>query len=210
MRDNNRAQDVKQALADITDIRSQMTASKMFRGFGPAILAVTGLLALGIAGMQSVWPDVFAPSTPYLLGIWIFAAFVSTLLIGLEMIARSRRHHGGLADSMNNNAIENFLPIGAAGAMIGFVILFNAPDTAWVLPGIWQILVGVGTFTALKFLPRRVVFVAAWYFLAGAGVLIVNSADKTISPWSMGLPFAVGQFLMAGILHTALEVNDAK
>lgn len=208
MRDIDRPLDAKQALADISDIRSQMVASKMFRGFGPSIIALTGMLALVITVLQLRWPAVFAATPTYLLGIWIFAAFVSVLLIGIEMIARSRRHHGDLAVSMNTNAMETFLPIGAAGAVIGLVILMNAPQAAWMLPGIWQILVGVGTFSALKFLPRNVVFVAAWYFTAGAGALIIGSTNQSLTPWMMGVPFIIGQFLMAGILYTALEVSD--
>lgn len=210
MRDDNQPLNAKQALADISDIRNQIAAGKMFRGFGPAIIALTGVLAFVITGLQLLWPETFAPSPTYLLGIWIFAAFVSVFLIGLEMVARSRRHHGGLAVSMNTNAMETFLPIGAAGAVIGLVILMNTPQTVWVLPGFWQVLVGIGTFSALKFLPQRVVFVSAWYFVAGAGALIIGSTNQSLSPLMMGIPFTVGQFLMAGFLHTALEVSDVK
>ena len=47
----------------------------------------------------------------------------SAALIGAEMIARTRRHHSDLADAMILNAIEQFLPAGAAGVAIALVLL---------------------------------------------------------------------------------------
>ena len=45
--------------------------------------------------------------------------------------------------------------------------------------------------------------------VAGLAVLMLASADHILSPWTMGLPFAVGQFLMAMILYRAREDSDA-
>ena len=119
------------------------------------------------------------------------------------MIARTRRHHGGLADAMLFNAVEHFLPAGVAGAVICLILLRFAPDTGWMLPGLWQMLLGVGLFVALRFLPRSIAVAAAWYFLAGAAVLIMSSQSRALSPWAMGIPFGVGQLVMAALLHMA-------
>jgi hypothetical protein len=137
----------------------------------------------------------------------MFAAILSVIIIGIEMFALSRRHHGGLAGSMISNAVQTFLPIGAAGAVIAAVILVNRPDLAWSLPGLWQILIAIGIFNSLKFLPKLITIAGAWYFLAGAGVLLLGSYGASLSPLAMGVPFAVGQGVMALILFKTLEVS---
>ena len=200
--------DLKKALTDIGDIRLHMAAGTLFRGFGPAVVAASGLLAVVTAGAQTVWADALAPGPVIFLGVWVVTAILSGLLIGFEMLARTRRHHGGLADDMIINAIERFLPAAAAGCAIGVVILRFAPQTAWMLPGLWEILVSVGLFASVGFLPRPVVVAGAWYFLAGMTVLILSSRTETLSPWAMGVPFAVGQLLLAAILQTAFGGDD--
>ena len=195
--------DVDRALADIANIRSQLAAGTMFRGFGPAVMAVTGVLAIFMAGAQSIWPEALAADPLILLAGWVVTAVVSAGLIVAEMLARSRRHHGGLADAMIWNAIQQFLPAGFAGGAVGLVLVRFAPDSLWLLPGLWQVLVALGIFASVRSLPPLIALVGAWYFVAGVAVLIVASLGQSLSPWMMGLPFAVGQFLMAAVLYFA-------
>ena len=133
--------DLHRALADIGNIRLQLAAGTMFRGFGPPVIAATGLLALVAAALQAVWIEDH-PDPIVFLGVWISVAIVSATLIGIEMLARTRRHHAGLADAALFNAVEHFVPFGAAGAVIAAILLRFAPDTAWMLPGLWQVLIG--------------------------------------------------------------------
>lgn len=201
-------QDVEKALEGITDIRNQIALGRMFRGFGPAVIALTGLMAVMLMAAQLMWPQELAPSNFALLGWWIFAAILSVIIIGIEMFALSRRYHGGLAGSMIANAVQTFLPIGAAGAVIALIIFMNAPDLSWLLPGLWQMLIAIGTFSSLKFLPKPIAIVGAWYFLTGTIVLLLGSQNLPLSPFSMGIPFAVGQVLMAVTLFKTLEVSQ--
>src|SRR5262249_13171934 len=125
--------DLHRALADIGNIRLQLAAGTMFRGFGPWVIALSGLLALLTAALQALWSpaDAFA-----FLGTWVAVAVVAAALIGVEMLARTRRHHGGLADAALFNAVEHFVPFGAAGAVIALILLRFAPETVWMLPGL--------------------------------------------------------------------------
>ena len=77
----------------------------------------------------------------------------------------------------------------------------------WLLPGLWQMLVALGLFASTRFLPRQVALVGAWYFVAGASVLML-AGTRMLSPWAMGVPFGVGQFLLAAIFHVAFEGDD--
>jgi hypothetical protein len=195
--------DVDRAIADITVIRRQLAAGALFRGFGPTVVAGTGVLAIVTAGAQSIWPGALTDGPWPFLASWIVIAVACVGLVGAEMWARSRRHHGGLGDAMVMNAAWQFLPAGVAGAGLMAVVLGFAPDLAWTLPGIWQVLFAMSLCAASRMLPRAIILVALWYFLAGLAVLALASETRELSPWHMGAPFAAGQLLMAAILALA-------
>jgi len=44
-----------------------------------------------------------------------------------------------------------------------------------------------------------------WYLGAGLYCLTVGSAERTLSPWAMGIPFGVGQLLVACVLQFGFE-----
>jgi len=203
-------QDLHKALADIGSIRQQVAAGTMFRGFGPTVVAATGLLAAVTATVQSIWLDALGRHPVVFLAVWAATAAISAALIGAEMIARTRRHHGGLADAMLINAIEQALPAGVAGGAVALVLIQLAPETLWVLPGLWQVLVGLGIFASVRSLPRAVAWAGTWYVAAGVVVLALSSQMQALSPWAMGLPFVIGQLLLAAILHFAFGAADGE
>jgi hypothetical protein len=203
-------QDLHKALADIGSIRQQVAAGTMFRGFGPTVVAATGLLAAVTATVQSIWLDALGRHPVVFLAVWAATAAISAALIGAEMIARTRRHHGGLADAMLINAIEQALPAGVAGGAVALVLIQLAPETLWVLPGLWQVLVGLGIFASVRSLPRAVAWAGTWYVAAGVVVLALSSQTQALSPWAMGLPFVIGQLLLAAILHFAFGAADGE
>jgi hypothetical protein len=202
--------DLDKALADIIAIRSQIAAGTAFRGYGPAAMAATGVVALATAVLQAVLlPDPSVAPLTFFFG-WVAAAVLSSILIWIEMLARSRRHHSGLADAMIHQAVEQALPAGIAGLLLAVMLWKFAPETLWMLPGLWQILVSLGVFASVRSLPRSVALAGAWYFLAGFTVLILSSQSHALSPWTMGLPFAIGQSLMATILYFASGETDVE
>jgi hypothetical protein len=79
-----------------------------------------------------------------------------------------------------------------------------------MLPGLWQVLVSLGVFASVRSLPRTIALAGSWYFLSGFTVLLLASQSHALSPWTMGLPFAAGQLLMAALLHFASGENDAE
>jgi hypothetical protein len=202
--------DLDKALADIFAIRSQIAAGTAFRGYGPAAVAATGGLALLTAILQFLWLDDPTGHPMEFLAGWAAAALVSGGMIWTEMQARSRRHHSGLADAMVLQAVEQFLPAGAAGVLLAAMLWKFAPEALWMLPGLWQVLVSLGVFASVRSLPRTVAFAGAWYFVAGFGCLLLASQTHALSPWTMGLPFVIGQLLMAAILHFASGDHDVE
>src|ERR1700688_5019597 len=202
--------DLDKALADIIAIRSQLAAGTAFRGYGPAAVAATGVVALGTAILQSYWLRDPGHNPIAFFAGWAAAAMLSAVMILIEMRARSRRHHSGLADAMIHQAIEQFLPPGVAGALLAVMLWRFAPETMWMLPGLWQVLVSLGVFASVRSLPRTVALGGAWYFVAGFATLLLASQSHALSPWTMGLPFVAGQLLMAAILHFASGETDVE
>jgi hypothetical protein len=196
--------DLDSALQHVARIRDQLAASTRFQGFAPAIIAATGGLALILAVYQAMTIVPTADLRPALME-WITLAVICTALIGTEAVIRARRFHRAMADTMINTALRRFLPAGLAGAIIGIIMLARAPDQAWILPGLWQLLIGVGICASLVNLPRQMAWAAVWYFLAGAASLLWMSEANAFSPWSMGLPFGIGQLLVALLLHRAAK-----
>ena len=202
--------DLDKALADIFAIRSQIAAGTAFRGYGPAAIAATGGLALMTAVAQFLWLDDPTGQPVIFFAGWAATALVSAAIIGVEMRARSRRHHCGLADAMVHQAVEQFLPAGAAGALLAVMLWRFAPETLWMLPGLWQLLVSLGISASARSLPRSVMLGAAWYFVAGFVTLMLASENHALSPWTMGLPFVIGQSVMATILYFASGDHDVE
>lgn len=195
--------DIDRALADISDMRSQLAAGTLFRGFGPAVMALSGVLAGITALFQTLWPDLFAANHVVYLMTWLAMAAIAASLISAEVYARSNRHHGGLADAIVLNAFEQFLPAGFAGLAITVVIWKFAPQALWALPGLWQVFLALGIFAGARSLPRAVRWIGGWYFVTGFAVLMLASSSTTLSPWLMGLPFTLGQLALGGVLHFA-------
>jgi hypothetical protein len=192
--------DLNKALGDISSIRRQMARSTEFRGYGPATLAATGLIAILAASGQALWlPDPVNHIAAY-LGIWISTAILSAALIGTQMFTRTRRMHSGMADEMIRMAVEQFLPSSGAGALITVVLIRFVPSVLWMLPGFWQITFSLGVFSSCRFLPRPMAAAGAWYLLTGL-TSIALADNRALSPWTMGISYGVGQLLVAAVLR---------
>src|SRR5260221_4564491 len=116
------------------------------------------------------------------------------------MCTRSGRYHSGLADEMLSMGVEQFLPLAAAGILMTVVLVRFAPASLWMLPGIWQLIFSLGVFASCRFLPRRLATVGIWYLMTGLVCIALGDA-RALSPWAMGIPYGVGQLLVAAILY---------
>jgi hypothetical protein len=202
--------ELDKALADISAIRNQMARGTQFRGYGPATIALTGLVALATGAFQGLWLDDPKTDIAHYVALWTATAILSVIVVGIEMIARSRRLHRGFADEMIHSAIEQFIPAGAIGVLLTVVILLYAPQNGWMLPGLWQLIVSLGMFAACRSLPRAMFAVAVWYLATGLGVLAFANESHSLSPLAMALPFGAGQLLMAAILYANMDSADGE
>jgi hypothetical protein len=203
-------EELDRALADITAIRSQLARGTEFRGYGPMTVATTGVVAVAAAGIQALWlPNPESDLLDY-VAIWVATAAISIVLIGIEMVARSRRIHSGLADAMIHAATEQFIPAGVAGGLLTFVLFRFAPQSLWMLPGLWQIVFSLGIFASCRALPRPMFAAGVWYLATGLASLAFANDAHAYSPWAMAVPYGVGQLFIAAVLYWSVGESDVE
>jgi hypothetical protein len=201
--------DLHKALSEISEIRGQIARSAEFRGYGPATLSITGVLAVVAAAAQAHWFRQPERDMPAYLAIWIATAAISLLIISLETIMRARRVYSGLAMQMIHAALEQFLPAIVAGLLLTVVLWRCAPQNLWMLPGLWQMVFSLGVFASCRFLPPPMFAVGVWYL--AAGLICLTLGQRTaLSPWAMGIPFGVGQVLVAAVLQFHDQAADER
>jgi hypothetical protein len=201
---NLKMTELRQALDDISAIRSQVARGTQFRGYGPLSIASSGILAMLVAAAESHW-GAAAPPLNVFLAIWISTAAVAVFLSALETIFRVRRVHSGLALEMIQAAVEQFLPCMVVGLLLTVVLMQIAQQDSWMLPGLWAVIFSLGVFASCRFLPRQMFAVGAWYLAAGLVSLLVAAGHHALLPWAMGLPFGIGQLLVAAVLRFGFE-----
>ena len=197
--------DLSQALAEISAIRAQVARDTQFRGYGPASIAVSGVLALLVAAAESHWSREIGADPLRFLAVWAATAALAVTLTAGETIIRARRVHSGFASAMIQAAVEQFLPALIVGAVLTAVLLRAAPQQLWMLPGLWELIFSLGVFASCRFLPRQMFAVGVWYLACGLTCLMAASGSKALSPWEMGIPFGVGQLLVAVVLQFCFE-----
>jgi hypothetical protein len=197
------------ALLQIADIRGQIARSGTFRGYRSVPTALSGMFALVAAAAQQRWlPNPYHWLDAY-LWIWFSVAMLSLSTVAIEMIIRLRRSGSVVQREMSLAAAEHFFPCIAAGALLTFVVVQYATETAWMLPGLWMFFFSLGIFSSRQFLPKQALALGGFYMLAGALVISLRFA-AALSPWTMGLTFGFGQLAAAVLFYFTLERNDGE
>jgi len=197
--------ELRQALADIDAIRSLVARETLFRGYGPGTTAASGLLALCVAAGEAAWQKTHGITASVFLRVWVCTAVAAAAFSITETVLRTRRMHAGLWKQKFQMAFEHFLPAMVVGLMLTVVLERVAPGETWMLPGLWQLAFCLGVFASCRFLPRPMFAVGLWYMVTGLVCLAIGGVDHELSPWFMGLPFGVGQLLIAVILKYGSE-----
>ena len=116
--------DLHQALAEIKQIRTQVARDTQFRGYGPASITASGVLALLVAAGQAHWMRNRTDFTAF-GAVWVATAFASIAMVAVQTTVRARRVHSGLAVEMIQSAVEQFLPALMVGVLLTAVVLFS-------------------------------------------------------------------------------------
>ena len=198
-----------EALRQISDIRQQMARSEVFRGYRSATVGFSGVVGVLVAVFQPLWVASPESELGRYLGLWLCVAAVSLVVAGGEMWWRARSTGSELARQRTLLAVQQFLPCVVVGALLTVSIYRGAPHVAWMLPGLWSLVYGLGVFASYRLLPQQVFWVGSYYVLCGCGCLLWGQGANAFSPWQMGISFGGGQLLGAAILYWTLERTDA-
>jgi len=195
--------EVDNALSQLREIQTRLAESTRFRGIAPDSNAVSGVLVLLVAAAQGRWPQWLQPDPTGYVAVWATVISVVWSIVALEAVARARRIHGDMAPTLLASAAQRALPFAVAGVVTSCAIVSFARDSVWLLPGLWQIFIGLLGFSAMGSLPRNMIWASAWYFFAGTAVLGLAGWSGELSPWMMGIPMGLGQLGVALILNAA-------
>lgn len=201
--------ELRDALQQISEIRQQMARSEVFRGYRSLTVGFSGGLGLLAAALQSLCVPAPATDLNRYLTLWIGVAAISTLVCGTELYLRAKNAGSGLARDMTRLAVEQFAPCLIVGGLLTICIAKFAPQVAWMLPGLWALMFGLGIFASYRLLPLPVIWAGLYYVICGCGCLRWGQDDYAFSAWQMAITFGGGQLLCAAILYWTLERRHA-
>src|SRR6185503_10232346 len=136
--------DVTRALDQIAEIHQQIAKGEVYRGYRSLPVALSGLIGLIAAWLQ-----------PSRLG----AADPVGFVLYWTAIAAARR------------VVGQFLPSVAGGAGIALCFTHLSAALVPLLPGLWAICFGIGTFASRPYLPKASGWIALFYYAAGFTLL---------------------------------------
>src|ERR1051325_4794160 len=193
--------ELHEALARVSEVRQKLARSATFRGYRAAPAAFSGFLAIAAAIVQHIWLIDPAGQLTRYPSIWVRVAIVSLAVTASEMAVRHLRRDSAMGREMLRMAAGQFCPCLLAGALVTVVVVRFAPTQAWMLPGLWSILYGLGIFASRPLLPPAIFFMAGFYLLAGLMCLALAQGEHAFSPWAMGASFGPGQLIGAMVLY---------
>jgi len=201
--------DLNRALIDIRSIRRQVAQTTEFRGYGPATLFATAIMALLAGVTQACWlPEPAAHPVQY-VAIWLTTGLFCAALITTQMLTRANRIHSGMADEMVRMAVSQFLPAAVAGAALPCVMLRVSVSAFWMLPGLWQIIFSLGVFASCRCLPRQMILVGVWFLLTGLASIGLGDA-RSLAPATMSGAFAIGMAIVGSIHYLSSRIYSRR
>lgn len=189
---------LRDAIDQLSTIRSQLAATEHLRSLRAIPVAFSGLLAVVAATAQSVWLPSPADDPHRYLALWLCAAVASAALACVMVARRALRGPGELDAANTWHAVRLFSPCLAVGAVCSWFVMTEQPQLVWLLPGLWQLLFGMGNLATARLLPAPAGAVGCMFLVTGASCLWLG--ERALAPWAMGLPFAAGQLALAAIL----------
>jgi len=190
--------ELRDAIDQISTIRTQLAATERLRSLRAIPVALSGLLAVVAAVTQSLWLGDPMVDTRRYLALWCGTAVVSGIAASVVVLRRVQRSDSALGIANARLAAIQFAPCLLVGAIVTWFVLDRLPYLLWVLPGLWQLLFGLGNLAAHRLLPGPAAFVGVLYLASGTCCLWFG--ERALDPWAMGLPFAAGQLALASIL----------
>ena len=122
-----------------------------------------------------------------------------------EIIYNYTVHEDASGRRQTRKVVGQFLPSLLGGAAIAVSFCHLSPALVPLLPGLWAICFGIGTFASRPYLPRASGWIALFYYAVGFGLLWIARGPEPLTGWWVGGTFGAGQLLAAVVLWWNLE-----
>jgi hypothetical protein len=194
--------DLSRALADLAEIHGHLAKGEIYRGYRPVPVAASGLIGVAAAWLEK---PALGPNDPIgFVLYWSVVATVAALVGTIEIIHTYAVHDDATARRQTRCVVGQFLPSVLGAAIITFCFVRLSAALVPLLPGVWAICFGFGTFASRPYLPRASTIVAVFYYAAGVA-LLWNARADALNGWWVGGTFGVGQLIAAAVLYAARE-----
>src|SRR5688572_19780347 len=195
--------EVSRALDQIAEIHGQIAKGEVYRGYRSLPVAASGLIGLAAAWLQ---PASLGTSDPIgFVLYWIATGIAAGFVGSSEIIYNYIVHAEASARRHTRRVVGQFLPSAAGGAARAVCVTHLSASLVPLLPGLWALCFGLGTFASRPYLPRASGWVALFYYAAGFVLLWNALGPEPLSGWWVGGTFGAGQLLAALVLWWNLE-----
>lgn len=196
---------LREAFDNLATIRERLAESELFRAYRALPVTISGILAIAAGILQPlIAPEPMLHYALY-VALWLSVAILSLTAAGMTMWMRDHFAGPSHTRAITWLAIRQFVPCLVAGAAVTGVIIRETPESAWLLPGLWQLFFCQGIFASCRLLPRPVFAIGVFYLLSGVATLELFRDAWALSPLAMAVPFGLGQLMTASILYWTLE-----
>jgi len=198
--------DLSRALGQLADIHQQMAKGEIYRGYRSIPVAASGLI-----GFVAAWAQTPGLGTSDPVGFvlyWAAIAGCAGFVGASEIIYNYVVHDDRIARRRTRQVVGQFLPSLLAGGAITLSFVHLSASLVPLLPGLWAICFGIGTFASRPYLPRASGWIALFYYVAGVSLLWLAHGPEPLHGWWVGGTFGTGQLLAAMVLYWNLERKE--
>ena len=198
--------DLSRALGQLADIHQQIAKAEIYRGYRSLPIAASGVIGLVAAWAQT--PALGASDPIGFVLYWATIAGCAGFVGASEIIYNYVVHDDRITRRRTRQVVGQFLPSLLAGVAITISFVHLSAALVPLLPGLWAICFGIGTFASRPYLPRASGWVALFYYAAGMVLLWLARGPEPLSGWWVGGTFGTGQLLAALVLYWNLEREE--
>ena len=143
--------DIPRALAQIEQIHEQLAKGEVYRGYRSLPLAASGVIGIVAAWFQ---PRAVPEHDPVgFVVYWVAIAVVAGFLGVSEIVYNYVVHDDARARRRTRLVVGQFLPSLLGGAIVTASFVHLSAALVPLLPGLWAICFGIGTFASRPYLP---------------------------------------------------------
>lgn len=196
---------IDEALKQVDAMSALAQRATTYRGLRSTTIAATGVLGIAAALAQPFFIGSMRGAEQMVVELWVAVAIGSLAVIVGDMIVRYYEDPTARARRLTLSVLSRLSPSIIVGGGLTFVFAEKTPESIWMLPGLWAILLGLGVYSASVCLPRELHVVGLWYIACGFVALIVLPHLATFPPAAMAIPFGGGQLLTAWLIYQHQE-----